>query len=327
MSIEVIRYNSTYKSKWDDVVEKMRNATFLHFRDFMDYHADRFEDASLLFEKSNRIIGVWPANYCAKTNTIYSHQGLTYGGLLLSAKANYADVKAMMEGLVAYYKRTYPQLRQIILKPTPYIYHTGGSDELLYWLYQNGATLQSRGLSSCIPLREDTPAYSTLRKRHLKKALQQPWQIRALQSHSSKDLVYLANYWALLTQTLSVQHGVTPVHSLEEIQSLWQTFPNNIRVAIVQHHDTSEVVAGAVVFDTSVVRHVQYIANGVLGRANGALELLFDHEIRDAVKKYAYFDFGVSTEQGGSVLNEGLLFQKEGFGARGVCYDVYKMKV
>ena len=35
------------------------------------------------------------------------------------------------------------------------------------------------------------------------------------------------------------------------------------------------------------------------------------------------FDFGVSTEQRGSYLNEGLIFQKEGFGGRAICYDTY----
>ena len=36
-------------------------------------------------------------------------------------------------------------------------------------------------------------------------------------------------------------------------------------------------------------------------------------------------DFGISTEHGGDYLNEGLIFQKEGFGARSVCYDCYEV--
>ena len=40
-----------------------------------------------------------------------------------------------------------------------------------------------------------------------------------------------------------------------------------------------------------------------------------------------FFDFGKSTEGDGTVLNESLIYQKEGFGARGVCYDWYEWKV
>ena len=49
------------------------------------------------------------------------------------------------------------------------------------------------------------------------------------------------------------------------------------------------------------------------------------------IEKYAgtkeYIDFGISTEQGGNILNEGLAFQKEGFGGRGVCYDCWQINL
>ena len=37
-----------------------------------------------------------------------------------------------------------------------------------------------------------------------------------------------------------------------------------------------------------------------------------------------YFSFGISTEQAGQYLNEGLIAQKEGFGARTVVHDFYE---
>ena len=35
--------------------------------------------------------------------------------------------------------------------------------------------------------------------------------------------------------------------------------------------------------------------------------------------------FGISTEDNGRILNDGLIFEKEGFGARSVCYDTYEL--
>ena len=82
------------------------------------------------------------------------------------------------------------------------------------------------------------------------------------------------------------------------------------------------------IFDTGQVIHTQYIASTDEGKAEGALDLLFDKLINNNVYPSAlYFDFGKSTENGGHYLNNNLIFQKEGFGGRGVCYDTYTWKV
>lgn len=326
MSIDVIRYDSHYKAKWDTAVGEMRNATFLHLRDFMEYHADRFEDASLLCYKDNKIKGLFAANYSSHTASIYAHQGLTYGGLLLPTSTRYDDIEEMMTNIIKYYRAVYPQAQRLIIKPTPYIYHTQSSDELLYWLHQSGATLSERSLSSSIHLNGEYN-YSQLRRRYLKKAEREPWSIHTLMPSTLIDEQRLKAFWELLSHTLYEQHHVLPVHSFEEINRLWQLFPKQIRIMLVLNRETEEVIAGTVLFDTPSVRHAQYIANSSTGRAAGALELLFNYAICDAAHTHAYFDFGISTEHGGTVLNRGLLFQKEGFGARGVCYDTYTLNL
>ena len=70
--------------------------------------------------------------------------------------------------------------------------------------------------------------------------------------------------------------------------------------------------------------HSQYIAANARGREVHALDLLFDVVIRQSLKQYPYFDFGISTEEYGTYLNEQLIYQKEGFGGRGICYDWYE---
>lgn len=52
--------------------------------------------------------------------------------------------------------------------------------------------------------------------------------------------------------------------------------------------------------------------------------MLFNHIINEVYANRCIFDFGKSTEQAGAFLNRNLIFQKEGFGGRGVCYDTYE---
>ncbi len=88
------------------------------------------------------------------------------------------------------------------------------------------------------------------------------------------------------------------------------------------------MLAGCVAYLTDRVIHIQYIAASDEGRLYGALDLLFLTMLSLPVcDGRRYFDFGISTEQGGKLLNRGLLFQKEGFGARGICYDQYRLNL
>ena len=45
---DIRRYTEADKAVWDTFVAQSKNGTFLFFRDYMDYHADRFRDHSLM---------------------------------------------------------------------------------------------------------------------------------------------------------------------------------------------------------------------------------------------------------------------------------------
>ena len=87
------------------------------------------------------------------------------------------------------------------------------------------------------------------------------------------------------------------------------------------------MLAGAVVFDNGRVMHTQYLSSSEPGRAVGALDLVIDHVIEQARENRRFCSFGISTEQGGGPLNEGLIRQKEGFGGRGFTHDTYELSI
>ena len=81
MQIRVEPYTSQHKQAWDDMIAHSRNGVFLFFRDYMEYHIDRFQDASLLFfDERNLLLAVLPAN--RNGDQVISHGGLTFGGLI-----------------------------------------------------------------------------------------------------------------------------------------------------------------------------------------------------------------------------------------------------
>lgn len=142
----------------------------------------------------------------------------------------------------------------------------------------------------------------------------------------------LRAFWNLLEATLVERHGVKPVHTFEEIETLIERFPENIRLVTAHTHD-GEMLCGTLLFLTQRVAHSQYIAASPLGRTLSALDFLFVTLIENiranGIGGFTpdFFDFGISTESHGRVLNEGLIVQKELFGGSCVNYDEYILNI
>jgi len=69
----------------------------------MDYHKDRFDDYSLMVYKNGKLIALLPANI--KDNIIYSHQGLSYGGIVYLKEVKFKDSLEVFESILKYLKK------------------------------------------------------------------------------------------------------------------------------------------------------------------------------------------------------------------------------
>ena len=76
------------------------------------------------------------------------------------------------------------------------------------------------------------------------------------------------------------------------------------------------------------VAHCQYIGATPLGKESKALTLLFEHLINEYQRLgFRYFDFGISNEDHGRYLNEGLVRQKSRLGGRGIAYNIFELSL
>ena len=306
-------YTPQMCDEWNAFVARARNATFLFNRGYMDYHANRFTDHSIVFRRKGSIKALLPLNIDG--TTAWSHQGLTYGGLLVDEKATVEDIVGIFS--LANNLLRGDGVKKVIYKAIPWIYHRLPTEEDLYALtWDCKARLRSRDISSTIAM-ADRPRFTESRKSGIRKAL-----AAGIAIEESTDI---ASFWTVLENNLSSRYNAHPVHSVSEMQLLMSRFPNNIRLHVARLNGT--VVGGTVVYIMSDIVHTQYISASPEGKANGALDLLFHKIINNEYAHCRYFDFGKSTEQGGAYLNAPLIFQKQGFGGRGVCYDSYEWEL
>lgn len=300
--------------EWDTFNDASRNGTFLLRRGFMDYHSGRFNDCSLIARDSHRhLIALLPANRVGET--LYSHQGLTYGGWIMANRCTGPLMLEVMDAALSWMRLR--GVNRLIYKPVPHIYHRYPAEEDLYALFRAGASVSEVNLSSAVDLSAPM-RFNENSRRALKRA--------AAAGITIAETADYASFWAILEQVLASRHNTSPVHTLEEIQLLHDRFPKNIRL-FGAFSANGEMIAGTVIFDTGTVAHAQYIASSDIARDRGALAMLFHTLVNDTFAGRHYFDFGISNEHHGQLLNTGLISQKSGFGARGITYTTYRLSL
>jgi hypothetical protein len=279
----------------------------------MGYHADRFDDASLLVARRGKLVAVLPAN--RQGQRVASHAGLSYGGLVVADTLGAQHTWDLMQALQRYWRGQ--GVNELLYKTVPAIYHRLPCEDDRYALFRCGAQLARRDALSVIG---PTPAHwPPKRHRPITQATRHKPEL-GFSSPAGAETPWEA-FWPLLMQELQTRHATRPVHSASEIALLAGRFPAEIGLHLARWE--GRLVAGLVLFETATVSHLQYMAADEQGRRCAALDLLLEQAIARAQGAGKWFDFGHSNEDEGRVLNTGLAFYKESFGASTVVHDQY----
>ncbi|MDE7443790.1 MAG: GNAT family N-acetyltransferase [Muribaculaceae bacterium] len=300
------------KSVWDNLVDRSKNATFLLKRDYMDYHADRFQDFSLVIaDDDGTPMGLLPATL-HQGHIIKSHGGLTYGGLIMTDRTSASDPLLWFEAITNHYRQN--GITDLYYKPIPHIYHRHPSEEDLYALFRFNATLNVRNLATVIDLRHPIKS-SRLTKRAEKRQRQGAIWVKATDN--------VNDFWQIIIDDRRTRHNTVPVHTAEELTRLHAAFPQNIRFFISGHDN--DIMAGAVIYYSNGVLHLQYAAATDVGKEAYATDIIYNQIIYNVFPEAEYFDFGTSNEEAGRYLNIGMTRHKEEFGGRSIVYDTYHL--
>ncbi len=297
----VTLYQSQDFNLWNTFISVAKNATFLFHRNFMEYHSDRFQDYSLLVFDENQLIAVLPANRVGAT--VYSHQGLSYGSLVVKEDIRIKEYVTIVKELMQFLQTN--GVENFEIKLLPKIYNITISDEMDYVAFLMQSSLFRTDVYLTMDMQIDYQPNRN-RKRALKIASELGIEIKEEKNYNG--------FWnQILIPNLQERFGVSPVHSYEEIEKLAAIFPENI--LLFNAYQDNVLKAGVVMFLTETVAHFQYSSGGNDRNDTAALDVLFDF----IIQKYAhkkYVSFGSSSEDNGLKLNEGLAYWKESFGAK-----------
>ncbi|MFH1740748.1 MAG: GNAT family N-acetyltransferase, partial [bacterium] len=245
--------------------------------------------------------------------------GCTYGGLLVPRRAKADLVQQIVRAIMAYAREC--SFDRLVITPPPELYHRDFCQQIDFVLQMEEFDHRLIGLSTCVPLdgRTDEDLSSALGSNCA-------WAVRkgkrdGVEVSETDDF---STFWEILRENLSV-HGVSPVHSVQEIRVLQERFPDRIRLfgAFLD----GAMVAGSVVFlATETVAHTQYLGAQAQVQQHRPMNVLIWEIMRWARDQgMKWINFGVSTESEGRVVNWGLLRFKESFGGVGVVHRRYRL--
>jgi hypothetical protein len=308
------QYQVSDYADWNAFISKAKNATFLFHRDFMEYHEKRFQDYSLLIFEEATLIAVLPANRVGET--VYSHQGLTYGGLVYSSKIKGEKVAGSIDSLLSFLKENGIQF--LYFKPIPSFYPTGGNQETDFFLLKKGAFLERKEMNMAINLAMPL-TISKSKLKHFRKIEELDLEIVEEQQ--------LESFWQLVLEPrLFEKYDAKPVHTVEEMTKLKEIFPDVIKQFSV--YDNNTIIAGITLFEMDSVVKSQYGATTKKGEELRALDFLFINLIRKYKREgKLFFDMGIVNDGNEKGYHAGLLKQKEELGCSVYSQDFYKMNL
>jgi hypothetical protein len=306
--LRIERYQPNRHAVWDGFVRSSRNGHFMLQRGYMDYHADRFADESLLFLRGDDLVAVLPAHRCDRT--LASHEGLPFAGLVVGSRTLHRDVRAALELLGAYMRAN--SLVYFTYRPTPACYHSAPFEDDIYALYDLGARCTGMKLSAGFP--GVAPPYQSAQTAHELRRMARKYPCLF------RETTDVAEFWTPLERFLCECHGVRPVHSAGEMALLKSRFPGHIRMVLAEAG--GEVIAGLLIYLTDRVQRAQYLFRRDDGRARISARLHL-HVATHPDYQRAWHDFGTSASPLTGELDEGVLLNKEITGARGTIVQTW----
>lgn len=313
--INIKRYECDMADKWNLFCKSSKMPLFMFDRNYMDYHSDRFIDHSLMFYYDDELIAVLPASQ--NGSILISHDGLTYGGLITSAKMRQHIMNECFEEMISYCKLV--GFESVYYKTIPHIFHLIPAEEDLYSLFINNAKIVKAEASTVVDLKcpQKMPKG---RKAQISRAKREGVVVEVRNSFDD-----FSEFISLENSVLANYHNTKAVHSAEELDLLYNRFPDNIHLYTAIYN--GEMIAGSLIFEYQNAIHTQYLAANDTAKKIGGLDLVVKTIIDEYSEKKKWLDFGISTEEYGRVLNEGLISQKEGFGGRTNIYSTWELRI
>lgn len=325
MEYVIVKYTASYEKIWDKFIEEYSiNGTFLQQRRFLNYHGNKFRDASLLFYLDGKLEAVCPAceEIIEGEKVFYSHKGSTYGGFVItSAIYNIEKILQLLEGFEAYLREN--EYKKCILKPTMKLLSEQNMELLDYAFYYNKYR-EYKELNLYIDYsqysEEILDNLSHMKQRLVKRCIKSGMILQEIVTNEE-----IKKFYNILEKNLQ-KFNTRPVHTYEELLDLYYHRLTK-EIKFYGAYLNGELLAGTMVFlfEKQGCVHTQYLAANPQYNKLSPMSFVY-YSVAKLYKELGYkaLSWGITTEHLGTEINIGLTNNKEAYGSRFVVNHIYE---
>jgi hypothetical protein len=294
-------YHKGVRAEWDALIRESVNGALILFRDYIEYHQDRFAEKSLLIVRGDQVVAAFPAE--AEWSAVHSYRGLTFAGPIFHETLDPKWYVTVVRLIVQYYRAE--GFSRIFICPMPCLFwKNAGLEAFEHALQDLGGKITTSLLFDAVTL--PFVVKDQARRWGRRKALSAGLTV-------VRDASVDAFWDEVLIPHLQSRHQTSPVHSKDEIRLLRSKFPNLIQLWAVQQ--SGKLLAGSVLYLHGRVVHCQYIASTAEGRSVRALDLLFSTVLETFGNDQKFLSLGTSVNPKTGLRDPGLVRWKESWGA------------
>lgn len=330
----ICKYDDKYEAIWDDFVKVAVLSTIYHTRKFINYHPkDRFDDNSILLFLKDELICVVPAckqkeiyNVCKpivvdengdididpseftsshiqkKPNNYFSYLGATYGGPVFLRKyfeTRYIDI--IIKKIFTYYNN------KIEFRLANNIYF----DDNIFMVYSLLSSKLRMVPELSWYINTDDDFINKINNRRNKSSLLKMINNDNITCFQTQCVNDYNSFYSILEKNLSLRHDTNPTHTHEEFLRLKEILGDDASLYIVK--EGNNILGGVYVIKvTKLCWYTFYISKNIDADNNAAVPYLMYTISNDAKKENVkYLDYGICTENKGTLLNVGLADFKE----------------
>jgi len=319
--MKIVEYTPEYRRAWEEFVDRSNNGTFFAYQRFYDYHPPgRFVHRHLMFFRGNALVSVFPAaeRQIDGKRILVSHPGASFAGFVLRPKTSVSEALKLVETLVDFARaENYDGIE--ITRP-PWIYYKFPEDHIDFALFVRGAYHRKRELTAVVRLYDSIEKNLAIMRPEARTAMRKAEKSGIIVRESDEYDVF----YRILSNNLSMRHGVKPTHTLEELYKLRELMGDRVRLFAAYYKD--KMVAGTVLFECNPRAVLAfYISQDYEHQNLRPLNLLFVKVFEWAIsRKFEWFDFGTYTLN--NKPNLGLARFKESLGAKGIFRDTIRLE-
>lgn len=313
-----------FSSDFDEFIFDKNQQTIFSSKLFLSYHYEKFNTKVIIFTEKNNVVAFLPLS--ENFNSIISHPGSTYGGVVQLKKISEKALEVLISQFLDFLKKK--KIKTYEFRLPPKIFTLDSFDQINQSILKK-CSLYFPEEESYVSLK--TKNFETLNTSNFAKGHKS--EIKLFMNNNENYFIKTLNdtqeinqFYKILEKNLN-KFNKKPTHKVDELLYLIEKLPENVLIkSLIKDEKILASVVNFILNDSTVHTFYSSFNYDAIGN-KGALKYLYWELLKEYSRiGFEYFNFGIDQHYG-EEENKSLRYFKNGFGSEQVERVKYVLQI